>query len=807
MRIVSIVLIGLIFIVQGYFCWITPLNLNKACLAEALRLTNKYKCDSKGNIICLTGWSNPKEWCKIPICNLDGYSCQNGNCILPNTCACHVGWDGSICDKCIPRGGCRNGDCDKPFECNCSEGWFGYNCDKAKCDFCKNGKCLEPNKCICNQGWEGDQCDQCVKKPGCQNGYCQNKPHECKCREGWKGDLCNIPICLEECDPKFGFCDKPGECKCITGWTGPLCTMKECSVVCDLANSECEMGMCVCKEGWTGAKCDECIPKLGCVNGECKDQPFECVCKDGYEGELCNNPICLEGCNPMYGSCDAPGECNCSPVNAKWEFVFVIWDGSDLNAMNASQKRIVLMASVKTGLLNAYVKKDMKENYAIFLNVYKDVIPCLDHVMSQENANVILDGLGPKCDECLPKENCANGECKNEPFECVCNDGWDGDLCDVPICREGCNPQLGSCNAPGECNCIEGSTGVNCNECIKKPGCVNGECKDKPFECVCKEGYEGELCDIPKCRQGCHPMFGSCDEPGECKCNIGWTGPKCDECLPKENCANGCNPQLGSCNAPGECNCMEGSTGVNCNECIKKPGCVNGECNGIPFGCVCNDGWDGDLCDIPICSEGCNPKLGFCNAPGECNCIEGSTGVNCNECIKKPGCLNGECNGIPFGCVCNDGWAGKFCEKCIKPWICTPSISHGEWSEWSHWSDCYSKSCYSTGHKFRRRLCTFNKTYHKVNPHYHHEVYSPKVKYCPGASLEKKPCSPDYCQKKGHKFQFFWSEWTPCTAQCKGHKGVSIIPNCMERTDIYVVNQINTGIGKMWRFSFLYYIY
>uniref|UniRef100_T1HC44 DSL domain-containing protein n=1 Tax=Rhodnius prolixus TaxID=13249 RepID=T1HC44_RHOPR len=39
-----------------------------------------------------------------------------------------------------------------------------------------------------------------------------------------------------------------------------------------------------------------------------------------------------------------------------------------------------------------------------------------------------------------------NGEVK-------CLNGWTGDLCDVPICRKGCDPLQGYCKRPGECRC------------------------------------------------------------------------------------------------------------------------------------------------------------------------------------------------------------------------------------------------------------------------------------------------------------------------------------------------------------------
>lgn len=35
--------------------------------------------------------------------------------------------------------------------------------------------------------------------------------------------------------------------------------------------------------------------------------------------------------------------------------------------------------------------------------------------------------------------------------------GWTGDVCDVPICKKGCDPLQGYCKRPGECRCKLGN--------------------------------------------------------------------------------------------------------------------------------------------------------------------------------------------------------------------------------------------------------------------------------------------------------------------------------------------------------------
>ena len=51
-----------------------------------------YYCDSRGKIICLPGWTDEASLCSVPICEIDGRTCVNGNCSKPYTCDCEIGW-------------------------------------------------------------------------------------------------------------------------------------------------------------------------------------------------------------------------------------------------------------------------------------------------------------------------------------------------------------------------------------------------------------------------------------------------------------------------------------------------------------------------------------------------------------------------------------------------------------------------------------------------------------------------------------------------------------------------------------------
>ncbi|CAG9799143.1 unnamed protein product [Chironomus riparius] len=213
-----------------------------------------------------------------------------------------------------------------------------------------------------------------------------------------------------------------------------------------------------------------------------------------------------------------------------------------------------------------------------------------------------------KCDE--------NGDLK-------CLPGWQGDLCDVPICRQKCDPQNGYCKRPFECRCKLGFYGENCEQCIPLPGCQNGICHN-PFECKCVKGWRGVFCNEPICREDCHPTHGYCENAGECKCRIGWTGK-------------------------------------NCRDCQILPGCMHGTCTN-PFECQCLPGWTGFLCDRAICNLNCNKQSGYCTKPGTCRCKVGWIGNNCSECHPYPGCKNGNCT-RPWECNCHPRWGGLLCDE------------------------------------------------------------------------------------------------------------------------------------------------
>ncbi|KAH0620359.1 hypothetical protein JD844_020703 [Phrynosoma platyrhinos] len=205
-----------------------------------------------------------------------------------------------------------------------------------------NGFCEGSNECRCRSGWQGPLCDQCIPFPGCLHGTCA-KPWQCMCEEGWIGSRCDTdvhPCASKPCTNNSTTCIETGNggyiCLCAEGYTGKSCHVKKGP--CIVNGSPCQNGgtcvdddgfashaSCLCLPGYTGNFCeidiDDCEPNPCENGGMCTDigRGFHCHCPTGYGGALCSNHmlVCVSNLCENGGTCRAhPNggfQCLCKP--------------------------------------------------------------------------------------------------------------------------------------------------------------------------------------------------------------------------------------------------------------------------------------------------------------------------------------------------------------------------------------------------------------------------------------------------------------------------------------------------------------
>ena len=307
------------------------------------------------------------------------------------------------------------------------------------------------------------------------------------------------------------------------------------------------------------------------------------------------------------------------------------------------------------------------------------------------------------------------------------------------------------------CKCPSHRAGTHC-EFLKEEGF-----EDCRLECehgTCSKGFKSYDELIGTGPFPAQLAFDIISANGEhCVCPSGWIGLKCE--IPVEKCAgssdkycyNGAKCQYFS-DGSSVCDCNMAHTedvsfaGVSCeleHTSYCEPGfdqdqkdafCTNhGQCvvesDTRHTGCICEDGWSGDLCDIegdeePVCDLNCEnggscrlgvkgykddldelylPALATKHNDGMyCSCPEGFTGVRCevdvNHCHLDDGsksetdfCLNGvqcapenpDLNGIDkkFSCQCNEGsdeisqmLSGRFCEYAVTEYCSKNRARH-----------------------------------------------------------------------------------------------------------------------------------
>ncbi|XP_065835241.1 laminin subunit alpha-1-like [Oscarella lobularis] len=269
--------------------------------------------------------------------------------------------------------------------------------------------------------------------------------------------------------------------------------------------------------------------------------------------------------------------------------------------------------------------------------------------------------------------------CDSTTGECLCKDNFTGERCH--LCKSGFKRELVNGNesipcVPCECNghsfVCHPITGV-CMNCSNNT--VGNFCEE------CEDGFFGDASSGGSC-QACmcnHPLGSNsivCDKvSGNCSCHVGFVGRICDACgdgfYDSSNGCRACNcsgagtDPKGPCNSTtGECVCKENFSGEKCDRCAASffnySACdpcdcdaqfsVNSTCD-ESGACTCKTGVEGAKCDggcrdgyFNLTSNGCSActclsigtggNLTCDKVTGQCDCIDGVTGVTCDRCQK-----------------------------------------------------------------------------------------------------------------------------------------------------------------------------
>ncbi|MBK8257047.1 MAG: DNRLRE domain-containing protein [Polyangiaceae bacterium] len=437
-----------------------------------------------------------------------------------------------------------------------------------------------------------------------------------------------LQVCytVQDCPSGTGDCDGNPYNGCETNVLASTSNCGGCGNGCSPANGTgvCNAGVCgvdSCAAGF--ANCNG-SPDDGCESNLTSDA-LNCgacgtACLNANGTAACNAGVCVPGCDPNYGNCDANVQNGCETLLTTKTDCGAC--GVDCNPANAN-------SSCATG---SCVLSSCKPQYANCDG--NDANGC----ESALNSLATCGGCGQVCDLANAVETCQTGTCQF----LGCDTGFGN--CDALV-GNGCEANFSN----NLSNC--GSCGNACTNAHGTTACTGGSCQ---FACAAlwascdnnaNNGCETSLQTTNSCG-ACGVVCSFANASAACPggtctfntCNSGWGN--CDN-----NTGNGCETSLNQVNNCGGC-------GVACSlPHATSHSCPSGSCKVA----ACESGWAN--CD-GIDSNGCEVDLTSPTNCGGCGiaCANGHGATSCNDGACVPTCSSGfaDCDGNPVnGCETN----------------------------------------------------------------------------------------------------------------------------------------------------------
>lgn len=258
---------------------------------------------------------------------------------------------------------------------------------------------------------------------------------------------------------------------------------------------------------------------------------------------------------------------------------------------DSTQSRVVYRGNRPTAII---IKSNLLLNYQNNNPSCKAVIAkILDNVKSESE----LAQSGKPTPSKPEMITCLNNGILNPTNNsCQCQPGYQGTICEIPICNNYCvhgKCFIGQDNRP-TCECNPEFEGERCDRNKCDGFCLNnGNCSftSSAATCACPKNFSGKRCETAICTSD-YCYNGRCivEEGGSprCQCNVGYRGERCEEYTCNNYCLNDGKCVLNNETMLVECRCDAEYTGKRCE--IPKRFCSldNGNpelqpyCDGIP---------------------------------------------------------------------------------------------------------------------------------------------------------------------------------------------------------------------------------